>query len=223
MSHMNELILRSITSIFIGIIILGSLFFLPPIIFSGILISVLCYILCFEWHRLARSNAGLWLLTPLYPIIPFLILLYFNQSDTYRPLLIFLFIITFCNDVGAYLVGKHLGIHTILSTISPKKTWEGFAGGYLFILIALLIIKHITEAPIPYLSLAIFGLLCASIATMGDFFESWLKRKAHIKDTGRILPGHGGFLDRFDSVLFLAFLFFIIKNLSSLINLHAER
>ena len=106
------------------------------------------------------------------------------------------------NDTMAYIVGSVIG-RTPLSKISPKKTWEGTAGGVLLTIIAISLIAHFTQR-MDVTDAAIMSGLAAVTGTFGDLFESKLKRMAGVKDSGAIMPGHGGFLDRFDSLLFAA-------------------
>jgi phosphatidate cytidylyltransferase len=104
------------------------------------------------------------------------------------------------NDTMAYLVGSVFG-KTPLSPISPKKTWEGTIGGILLAIFVLSTIAYFTNR-LPVVHTAAITALAAISGTFGDLFESKLKRLAGVKDSGRIMPGHGGFLDRFDSLLF---------------------
>ncbi len=109
------------------------------------------------------------------------------------------------NDTMAYLVGSFIG-KTPLTKISPKKTWEGTIGGIVLCVIAIgflypLIISAFTGANIRSIHWFIIPAICAIFGTLGDLFESKLKRMAGVKDSGSFMPGHGGFLDRFDSLL----------------------
>ena len=130
--------------------------------------------------------------------------------NQHRFLRIFLFSTIFwifLNDTGAYLVGTFLGKHKMAPVISPNKTWEGLVGG--FLTLALWNVYSITNFQANlFLSwqnifFIGFSLTFCSLATLGDLFESWLKRKAELKDSGSLLPGHGGILDRIDSLLFV--------------------
>ena len=105
------------------------------------------------------------------------------------------------NDTFAYFVGSLTGNHKMFPSISPKKSWEGFFGGLIFALATAWILSGYfsTLIRVQWLMVAV---LVAFFGTIGDFFESMLKRKAGIKDSGNLLPGHGGFLDRFDALLF---------------------
>jgi phosphatidate cytidylyltransferase len=103
-------------------------------------------------------------------------------------------------DTMAYVCGKLFGRHTIWKRISPGKTWEGAIGGLVFLmLLAWFFARLVPDLGI--LEWCIFGVIASVTGTMGDFLESWMKRKAGLKDSGRILPGHGGMLDRIDSLL----------------------
>jgi phosphatidate cytidylyltransferase len=104
------------------------------------------------------------------------------------------------NDTMAYVVGSIIG-KTPLSKISPKKTWEGTIGGVLLTVIVIGLIAYFTKR-ISVADAAIMSAIAAITGTVGDLFESKLKRMAGVKDSGSIMPGHGGFLDRFDSLLF---------------------
>lgn len=106
------------------------------------------------------------------------------------------------NDTMAYIVGSLIG-KTPFSKISPKKTWEGTIGGALLCIVVIALIAYFSGL-LPVKDAAIIAALCAIFGTAGDLFESKLKRMAGVKDSGSIMPGHGGFLDRFDSLLFAA-------------------
>ena len=108
------------------------------------------------------------------------------------------------NDTMAYLVGSLIG-KTPFSAISPKKTWEGTIGGAVLCVLIIgfgfpILIANFFEAPLQN-SCFVIAAICAVFGTLGDLLESKLKRLANIKDSGTIMPGHGGFLDRFDSLL----------------------
>jgi phosphatidate cytidylyltransferase len=107
------------------------------------------------------------------------------------------------NDTFAYLSGITLGKHKLFESVSPKKTIEGFIGGIVFSIIAgILLAKFYMEEPIIYW--IIIALIVGFFGTLGDLIESKFKRVAGVKDSGNIMPGHGGFLDRLDSIIFVA-------------------
>ncbi len=106
------------------------------------------------------------------------------------------------NDTMAYIVGSLIG-KTQMSAISPKKTWEGTIGGIILSVAVIFILSNlIFYSAAMNFSLVILAIIASITGTFGDFIESKLKRMAGVKDSGRIMPGHGGFLDRFDSLLF---------------------
>jgi phosphatidate cytidylyltransferase len=116
--------------------------------------------------------------------------------------ILWMFALIWINDTGAYCVGSTLGKHRLCERLSPKKSWEGFWGGMLFCIIASLIYAYISKTPM--LANLILAVIVSAFATLGDLFESMLKRSAGVKDAGNIIPGHGGVLDRIDSLLFVA-------------------
>jgi len=164
-----------------------------------------------EWIRLARKirPRGFGLLVPaglVYITLPMLLLIRMRTGSDlltdHRPLLVVPCGIIFSlwvNDTMAYIVGSLVG-KTPLSKVSPKKTWEGTAGGAL-LCVAVITIAGGATGFYTYRDWMILSACCAVFGTLGDLLESKLKRMAGVKDSGTILPGHGGFLDRFDSLL----------------------
>lgn len=136
---------------------------------------------------------------------------------------IFLALTFFCiwaNDTGAYLIGSKFGKRRLFQSISPKKSWEGFFGGLLFSVVMSLVVKLMGVLPseISIFNVAVLGCLISAFATLGDLFESALKRNMGVKDSGNIIPGHGGILDRIDSALFalpavVLYLYFVSTSL----------
>ena len=115
--------------------------------------------------------------------------------------LFFLTAVTVASDSGAYYAGRHFGRHKLCPAISPGKTIEGFIGGLVLVLIVTITIAHVYFTEVSTLALAILALIMSCIGVMGDLTESLIKRTMGIKDSGQILPGHGGILDRVDSLL----------------------
>jgi phosphatidate cytidylyltransferase len=105
-----------------------------------------------------------------------------------------------------------LGKHKICARISPKKSWEGLIGGAVFAII-MGIVNSVLFQELSMISWIVIAILIVAFGTSGDFFESKLKREAGVKDSGSILPGHGGMLDRFDTVLFAAPVVYVWINL----------
>ncbi len=145
--------------------------------------------------------------------LPLSLLNYIMYADGYNPYLVLaLFIIIWVNDTGAYITGVTFGKHRLFERISPKKSWEGFLGGALFSLAAGFVLSQF----IPQLSLIewlIFSIIVVVAGTFGDLTESLLKRTLGVKDSGNVIPGHGGILDRFDSLLLASPVIFIYLTL----------
>ena len=187
------------------------LFLIPNWLFVIIVLGLLARILIVEWPRLFKTTDRLFWLIPLYPVLPFLLIIYL-QLYGYDILNLMMFCVVAAHDAGSYLVGKYFGRHPLAPNISPNKTWEGFAGGFVLSFIFSLIffgsnsVALIIGSIIPL----ILSINFASLA--GDLFESLLKRRAGLKDAGRVLPGHGGILDRIDGLLFAAVVVFIARN-----------
>ncbi|MGM9637392.1 MAG: phosphatidate cytidylyltransferase [Eubacteriales bacterium] len=124
-----------------------------------------------------------------------------------------IFLAAWLSDTGAYFAGMTLGKHKLIPDISPKKTVEGFVGGILSCILIFLLygwmISLFTEHTANYLALIVAGLLLSLVSVFGDLLASYIKRRHKVKDYGAILPGHGGFLDRFDSVLAVSILLYI--------------
>lgn len=118
--------------------------------------------------------------------------------------------VIFSGDIGAFIFGSLWGKTKIAPTLSPKKSLQGSIGGLLFSTVAALIMGHFFFAEAPMWIFVICGLLGGALGQIGDFFESLVKRIADVKDSGRIMPGHGGVLDRIDGVLFAGPLFYLI-------------
>ncbi len=146
-----------------------------------------------------------------FSLLPFIAYISVSQSivTSYQSLvLLAVFVTIWVNDTGAYLVGVTLGKHRLFERISPKKSWEGFFGGALVALLS----GYVFSLLIPEITLVqwlIFSEIIVVFGTYGDLIESLMKRTVNVKDSGTIIPGHGGILDRFDSMLLAAPVIFI--------------
>jgi phosphatidate cytidylyltransferase len=127
----------------------------------------------------------------------------FRQGRYNFEIILGILLILWASDTGAYFAGTYLGKHKLFERISPKKTWEGFAGGALLALVFAYGLSQFTDSLSVALWLAV-GLIIIVTGAFGDLVESLLKRSIEIKDSGNVLPGHGGFLDRFDGLLISA-------------------
>ncbi|MFC4164747.1 phosphatidate cytidylyltransferase [Epilithonimonas zeae] len=174
----------------------------------------------FKYSRELYFENGKLIFTVVYLALPFgfaLGLPKFSTLDPSKPFTLevfMLFVLIWSSDTFAYLTGKFFGKHKMAPRISPKKTWEGFAGG----VILTLVLGFFVEQYFPELrgNWMIVGFLVSVFAPLGDLVESQLKRSFAVKDSGNIIPGHGGILDRLDSFIICApviYLYFILEKL----------
>lgn len=151
------------------------------------------------------NQIGFTLLSLAYITLPLLLLnaLNFQTEERFSILIVCMFVVIWTNDTFAYLSGLAFGRHKLFERISPKKTWEGFIGGVLVSLLAGYFLHSFLEDISLINWLIVTGLIAIS-SVFGDFIESLFKRQVGLKDSGKIMPGHGGILDRIDSVLLVA-------------------
>ncbi|MCL2009061.1 MAG: phosphatidate cytidylyltransferase [Synergistaceae bacterium] len=157
---------------------------------------------------LAILNTGGTLSGILFIIVPWTCLILLRNMPTGRLLLVALFACTWSCDVAAYLVGTRWGRTLLCEKVSPNKTWEGFIGGALGSVLMIAMIIYFQEQP-PF-PLFLIGVVCAFAGQFGDLAESLVKRETGVKESGSIIPGHGGALDRFDSILINSLLTYLI-------------
>lgn len=209
---------RALTALIFVIVMLAGLF-INVWGFIALFITIMagCLIEFVKIMKLIHGNKYLYfipvsliyIILPLYMMLDLGITVHMNKtapddlSLLYNPVIpcVILFSI-WINDTMAYLVGSFIG-KTPFSPISPKKTWEGTIGGAILCITVISTIGSVlpATASLGWKHLLIISLLCAVFGILGDLLESKLKRMANIKDSGNIMPGHGGFLDRFDSML----------------------
>lgn len=182
----------------------GSKIFIPYLL-------LMLYLMISELYRKKENPVLNWaysMLSQLYIALPFAmlnVLAFQNDPETssvsYNPILpLSIFIFIWLNDTGAYCVGSMIGKHRLFERISPKKSWEGSIGGGILAIASAFVLAHY----FPFMTMmewAGLALVVVVFGTWGDLTESLLKRQLKIKDSGSILPGHGGVLDRFDSAL----------------------
>lgn len=179
---------------------------------ASLVVSIKCILFLFydSIQKISTSSKYLYLFG--YIILPFIFItkISFGIIDYNPKIIIGLFILVWTNDTFAYIVGKSIGKHKLFERISPKKTIEGFFGGIFFSIFAgYLISKYYIKATSQFsnksiLIWIIIAILVGVMGTIGDLIESKFKRIAGVKDSGKIMPGHGGILDRLDSVIFVA-------------------
>jgi phosphatidate cytidylyltransferase len=181
-----------------------------------LIVSVKCIVFLFDdTQNISRISKYIYLVG--YIMLPFLFItkISFGIKDYNPKIIIGLFILIWTNDTFAYLVGKSIGKHKLFERISPKKTIEGFLGGVVFAAFAGFLISKLYIQPNPEFSSksiliwTIIALIVSIFGTIGDLIESKFKRIAGVKDSGAIMPGHGGVLDRLDSVIFVAPIIFL--------------
>ncbi len=180
------------------------LFFIPHAAMIPVLIIFIAEIYRNKEHPL--ENTSLSSIGWIYILLPLFLLAHLaNQSYIYAlaPL-----VLTWTNDTFAYLGGRFFGKKSLFPRISPKKTWEGTLVGILFTAFAGIVIAAFTDTSTLFWMLAAIFVAVASI--LGDLFESLFKRSLQIKDSGKLLPGHGGILDRMDATFFAVPLFYLL-------------
>jgi len=172
-----------------------------------IIIPVIGSIFIAELYKKSETpftNIGYTILGLAYAIAPFSFffgLAFIKGEYSYHFPLVFMLLL-WSNDTGAYVVGRWLGKTKLFERHSPKKTWEGFIGGMLFTVFISIVISHYFN-DVTWRQWASMAIFISCFGTMGDLVESMLKRSLNAKDSGSLLPGHGGLLDRFDG-LFLS-------------------
>jgi len=211
-------------------LILGLLFFIncflianniiPPsliIIFIPFLLFVFIAEL-FSKDTSSLKNSSITIAGLIYVALPFSLLNFIvfkeisGASHFYPWILVGILFILWTYDSMAYVTGSLLGKHKIAPKVSPLKSWEGLVGGTIFAVIVGILCAVLFQE-INVFNWIIISLLAVIFGTIGDFFQSKLKREIGIKDSGNILPGHGGLLDRFDSLLFAIPIIFVWLNL----------
>ena len=198
---MSELLVRSIAALVMAAIALIAAF-LGGYVFA-ILVAIAAGAMFVEWRRLTESWGTGWAVAGfVYALLPALALLWLrDRAPQGLELIFWVFIVTWTTDIGAYFAGRAIGGPKLAPSISPNKTWAGLAGGMVSAGLAGWAWTHYVMLPASLIWLAP---AFAVAAQGGDLFESWLKRRAGAKDSGTMLPGHGGILDRLDGLVVVA-------------------
>ena len=217
---MNNLIKRIVTSFLLLFILSISLFFNKYLFIVFLIVS--SYISFNEFNNLIKKNfkkkKQIVLNIQILCILFFILFIYtsyeiYTQSPTF---LIWIILICIFSDTGGFIIGKLIGGKK-LTKISPNKTIAGSIGSFFFSLFPLIFITRIKEFhlhdDIDLINLVLISLLLSLICQLGDLFVSYFKRKAKVKDTGNILPGHGGLLDRIDGLIFVLPSAFIVDKI----------
>ncbi|RMC50895.1 phosphatidate cytidylyltransferase [Lactobacillus sp. ESL0225] len=164
--------------------------------------------LMLTWTVLSKNKTnfddiGVYTLGSLYIGTGFHYMAGIRNSPHGLALLCYVFVVVWLTDTGAYMIGRKIGRHKLWPVISPNKTWEGSIGGTICAVICATIYAYFVPLGYSLIELVIFALILSIVGQMGDLVESAYKRFYNVKDSGKILPGHGGILDRFDSMLFV--------------------
>jgi phosphatidate cytidylyltransferase len=208
----SDLKLRFLSSV--GLLVFAYLFFIANFLVSSVLLTLIYAVLMYEWHVTSRQGKKLidWLVFLFINIgiLAFSLINALRYIDFFGSVVAFIpmiwvLLIAILTDIGAYFTGRIIGGYKPFVTISPAKTMSGYIGGLLcgssVPLLTALLLQNKTPNMMKIGFLCFIG-VCLSIASMaGDLLQSYFKRKNNVKDTGNILPGHGGLFDRFDGIL----------------------
>jgi len=194
--------------------VLSSIILIPLIFFfiiqESIIIfyfTIICFLIsCYEWHMMTKNK--------FYKYYGFLFLLisFFTFYEVSNELFDVIFVIIICisTDIGGYFFGK-IFKGPKLTKVSPNKTYAGMLGGYFLSLISLTIIFALVDYKESLIKLLILAILISTISQLGDILISYFKRLSKIKNTGKLIPGHGGLLDRIDGMLFSFPLYYLFS------------
>ena len=200
----NELFKRVSSSI---LLLPLSFYFIISGSFITIFFIITCFVVaCYEWNKMNKNKS--------IKIFGFIFLLFSFYTFYYLSielfLLIFVIIICISTDIGGYFFGK-IFKGPKLTIISPNKTYAGMVGGYLLSLISFLTTTQFIDYPVTSLKLLIITIFLSTVSQAGDIIVSYFKRKAGIKNTGNLIPGHGGLLDRIDGMIFAVPILYLIE------------
>lgn len=162
-----------------------------------------------EWDALnSYAKPGWKILGIFYAAVPCASLIWLRYSSF--KLVLFVMFVVWATDIGAYFAGRKIGGPKMAPTISPGKTWAGLGGGAGSAAVVAALCETFTPWPTGVIAAFFLGAVLALVAQGGDLFESWLKRRAGVKDSGTLIPGHGGLLDRVDGLTFTLPLFALL-------------
>ena len=170
--------------------------------FSHVLLLLLTLLFVGGLAVKAKVNAGWWLSGIAYVSFPIASLWFLRDANGL--LVLWVFLVTWATDVGGYFAGKGIGGPKLAPKISPKKTWAGLLGGVLLSIVAAVVMHQIVPFAAGIAAVSLLSGLLAIWAQVGDLLESGIKRHFNVKDSGGLIPGHGGLLDRVDGLVFVA-------------------
>ena len=188
---------------FVAVFLIEKELFEPELLYLVLPVMWIIFVLeLFRKKAQPFTNIAFTLLGVIYVALPFSLLhllAYLNEEYSWQPILGLLLLI-WAADTGAYIAGKNFGKHKLLERVSPGKTWEGWVGGSVLTIVAAYVMAIFFQDLEVYQWIGI-AIIIAIFGVLGDLVESLLKRSLGVKDSGTLLPGHGGILDRFDSLL----------------------
>jgi phosphatidate cytidylyltransferase len=186
------------------LLIVSLALYIPYILYLAIVWWLVATFLIFVYPIASNQwGKGVWIraLMGVFVLMPCWIAINFIRKENGPATLLFLFVLIWGADSAAYFVGKKWGKHKLAPVISPGKTWQGFCGALVITFPIAIIYLDILKAPSKmWLGVIVLSLITVVFSVIGDLFESMLKRKAGVKDSGFLFPGHGGILDRIDSL-----------------------
>lgn len=160
-------------------------------------------------NRFSFDDAGVLILGSLYVGMGFHYMIMARDAGLLT--ILYAFLIVWLTDSGAYLIGRKIGKHKLAPHVSPNKTWEGSIGGTVLAVLVLAVYLYFFSQRYSYSMMLLLTLIFSVGGQLGDLVESALKRHYGVKDSGKILPGHGGILDRFDSIMFILPIMFLLN------------
>ncbi len=200
----NELVKRILSSIIL--LPLAFYFILNGSYMSMFFILVCFFVTCYEWHMMTKNKP--------YKIYGFVLLIFsfftFYKLSINFVLVFFVILVCIATDIGGYFFGK-IFKGPKLTKISPNKTYAGMIGAYFLSLIILTIVIDLINYSGSIIFLFLITILISTISQIGDIIVSYFKRKSNIKNTGNIIPGHGGLLDRIDGMIFAFPAFYLVE------------
>ncbi len=193
---------------------LGGWLFTLVVVLAGLLMKK-------EWDALTTGESRAWQLAGYgYVALPCASLIWLRNAEFASDLnggahvVLYLLFVVWATDISAYFAGKRIGGPKLAPALSPNKTWAGLLGGMTAAAAIGAICASFTPYPLSLVGCALLAMLLAVVAQAGDLFESWLKRRAGVKDSGTLIPGHGGLLDRIDGLVTATPLFALMVYLS---------
>ena len=200
------MIIRSLSALVMATVVLSTIWIGSP--YFEALIGLIGCIAIIEWYKLILVNRPKFpnlifmCFGVFYVLVPCLILVWLRNDDSHGfHFIIWFFIVIWSTDIGAYFFGKSIGGAKLAPKISPNKTWAGFFGGTCSAVMVTWLLFYFLYPMVSFFLLSIGCVVISIVGQLGDLFESWCKRRLNVKDSGKLIPGHGGILDRVDSIL----------------------